>query len=196
LESVREKVRRLLADGFSLNHSHDHATLRALVLGDRDAEMRDVQDDFSHSGAAHLLAVSGLHIVLVAGFVLLICRLIGLHPRTATWVMMSIVLLYGLVVLPAPPALRATVLCLAYGTAQLSRRARDGIQVLALCAAGLLLYHPHDLYGAGFQLSFLTVLGMLICSRRLMEWCYALLDDEHARVARSFRPPGFWGSLW
>ena len=86
--------------------------------------------------------------------------------------------------------LRATVLCLAYGASQLTRRQRDAIQTLALCAIGLLLYHPHDLYSAGFQLSFLTVLGMLLCAPRLLEWCKTIYDDEDTRVARSFRPPG------
>ena len=195
LEWLREKTRRLLAAGFSENRSLDHAVLLALVLGDRDPEMRGVQDDFSHSGTAHLLAVSGLHVILVAGFALLICRLLRLHPRTATWTMMAIVLLYGLISLPATPVLRATVLCLAYGLSQLSRRHRDGIQILALCAIGLLLYHPHDLYSAGFQLSFLTVLGMLICARRITDWCNTLYDDEDTRIARQFQPPGAWVAL-
>jgi competence protein ComEC len=196
LEALREKSRRLLAAGFTPDRSLDHALLRALVLGDRDAEMRGVQDDFSRSGAAHLLAVSGLHVVLVAGFVLIVCRLLRLHPRTATILMMLCVLAYGLVVLPAAPALRATTLCLAYGLCQLIRRSTDSIQILALCAFGLLLFHPAELFTAGFQLSFLTVFFMLLCGPSIMRWCLAWLDDEHTRVARSFRPPGKWGGLW
>jgi competence protein ComEC len=192
LDSLREKARHLLADGFTQNHSLDHAVLLALTLGDRDPDMRGVQDDFSHSGTAHLLAVSGLHVILIAGFALLLCRLIGLHPRAATCVMMLVTLAYSLIALPAPPVLRATVLCLAFGFSQLMRRHRDGIQTLALCAIGLLLHHPHDLFGAGFQLSFLTVLGMLMYAPRIHEWSAALLADEDMRVARSFRPPGFW----
>jgi competence protein ComEC len=65
-----------------------------------------------------------------------------------------------------------------------------------LCAFGLLLFHPAELFTAGFQLSFLTVFFMLLCGPRIMQWCLAWLDDEHVRVARSFRPPGAWGRLW
>ena len=194
LESLRSRARHLLASGFTAQHSLDHAVLLALSLGDRDPEMRNVQDDFSRSGTAHLLAVSGLHIILVAGCALFISRLFGVHPRKATWFMMGVVLLYGLIVLPAAPVLRATVLCLAFGFSQLAGRHRDGIQSLALCAIGLLLYHPHDLYSAGFQLSFLTVFGMLLATRRIMSFCDGLYDDEHTIVARSFRHPGFWVS--
>ena len=194
LEKMRSHARRLLAAGFTAKHSLDHAVLLALALGDRDPEMRTVQDDFSHSGTAHLLAVSGLHVILIAGCALFVSRLLRAHPRKSTWFMMAIVLLYGLIVLPATPVLRATVLCLAFGISQLTGRQRDGIQTLAICAIGLLLYHPLDLYSAGFQLSFLTVFGMLLATRRIMELCNGLYDDEHTRVARSFRRPGFWVS--
>ena len=159
LEVLREKARHLLAAGFSRRHALDESVLLALTLGDRDPEMRDVQDDFVHSGTAHLLAVSGLHVLLVAGCVLLFCRLIGLHPRTAVWMMIAVTLFYSLITVPGAPVIRATVLCIAFGISQLSRRSRDGIQVLALCAIGLLIFHPHDLFSAGFQLSFVTVLG-------------------------------------
>ncbi len=194
LESLRNHARRLLAAGFTAQHSLDHTVLLALALGDRDPEMRSVQDDFSHSGTAHLLAVSGLHVVLIAGCAVFISRLLGLRPRRATWLMILIVLLYSLIVLPAAPVFRATVLCLALGTSQLTARHRDGIQTLALCAIGLLLYHPHEVYAAGFQLSFITVFGMLMTSQRVMMFCNALYLDEHTRVARSFRPPGYWMS--
>jgi competence protein ComEC len=196
-EAMRIEAHRLLATGFSADRSLQHALLRALVLGDRDADVRQAAEDFSHSGAAHLLAVSGLHVMLVAGFVLIACRLLRLHPRTATYAMLAAVAAYALIVVPGAPALRATVLCAAYAASQLTRRTRDGINILALCAVGLLIYWPHDLLSAGFQLSFGTVFGMLALGPRVMERVVAWYDgDEHARVARSFRPPKFWGSLW
>lgn len=194
IEATRQHARRLLAAGFSPDRSATYALLQALVLGDRDPEMRDAQEDFAHSGAAHLLAVSGLHVVIVAAFAVWCCRLLNLHPRTATCVMMATVLFYGVVVVPGAPALRATILCLAYGAGRLTRRTGDGIQLLAVCAIGLLLYHPHDLYTAGFQLSFLTVLGMLVAGRRVSERLNSYWDNEDARVARSFRPPSLWSA--
>jgi competence protein ComEC len=195
IEYLREKARRLLAAGFPPERSREFALLQALVLGDRDAEMRDAQDDFAHSGAAHLLAVSGLHVVIVAAFAMMLARLLGLHPRHATWLMILVVVMYGYVVVPGAPSKRATILCVAYGVSQLTRRTGDGIQLLALCLIGLLIYHPHDLYTAGFQLSFFTVFGMLVAGRRVAVGINGWLEDEDARVARSFRPPGFWGRL-
>jgi competence protein ComEC len=195
LETFRAKVRHLLSQGFSQDHSLDHAVLLGLTLGERDVEMRQVQDDFANSGAAHLLAVSGLHVLLIAAVAVWMGRLIHLHPRWQTCGMMLTVTLYALAAVPAAPVVRATVLCLAYGISQLLRRSRDGIQTLAICAIFLLIIRPEELFSAGFQLSFITVLAMLLCAARLTTWCNSLYDSEDTRVARSFRPPGRWTSL-
>jgi competence protein ComEC len=195
LESFRAKVRHLLSLGFTQNHSLDHAVLLGLTLGERDVEMRRVQDDFSNSGTAHLLAVSGLHVLLIAALAMWAGRVIHLHPRWQTCAMMLAVTLYTLAAVPAAPVLRATVLCLAFGISQLLRRSRDGIQTLALCALILLILRPEEISSAGFQLSFITVLAMLLCATRFTAWCNSIYDSEDTRVARSFRPPGFWTSV-
>lgn len=195
LEYARAKVRSLLADGFTADRKANHALLEALTLGDRDATVRDAQDDFARSGTAHLLAVSGLHVVLVGALALgLLGRVLGLHPRTATFGAVVVVLLYAAVVVPGTPALRATVLCLAYGVNRLARRRPDGLQLLGLCALGLLIWHPHDLLSVGFQLSFVTVAGIILAGRRVAEFLASCVEDEHARVARSFRPPTGWSA--
>ena len=48
--------------------------LRSVLLGDRDPQMRDLRDPFARLGLAHLFAVSGLHVGLVAGIVLALLR--------------------------------------------------------------------------------------------------------------------------
>ena len=186
-DTLRSRARNLMAAGFNESQSLNHAVILALTLGDRESEMRDVQDDFSKSGTAHLLAVSGLHVLVVAAFAIFLCRCIGVSPRAETICMMFTVMTYAIIATPAAPVIRATVLCLAGGFSRLTRRRRDGIQTLSICAAGLLFYHPHELYSAGFQLSFLTVLGMLLCARRVSTWSKFALMDQDMIVARSFQ---------
>jgi predicted membrane metal-binding protein len=43
----------------------DHALLRALLLGDSDPELRDVQEQFKRTGTSHHLAISGMHIAVL-----------------------------------------------------------------------------------------------------------------------------------
>src|SRR5688500_196965 len=65
IASAREAVRRALAAGFAENQSLDHALLRALVLGDSDPELRDIQEQFRRTGTSHHLAISGMHVAVL-----------------------------------------------------------------------------------------------------------------------------------
>ncbi len=159
---LREQSRRLLARGFTSDHMLDHALLRALVLGDSDPELRDVQEQFRRTGTSHHLAISGMHVAVLGGVVFGICRLFRMTPRKASWLALILVMVYGAVALPSPPVVRSILLCVAFALGILTRNSLDHLQLLALTIIAMLVYHPLDLYNAGFQLSFGTVLGMII----------------------------------
>src|SRR5204863_112701 len=100
---MREGVRALLARGFTKEQSLDHALLRALVLGDNDPELRDVQEQFRRTGTSHHLSVSGMHVAVLSGFIYLICRILRIRPRPAVIVTMIFAIVYAIAALPAPP---------------------------------------------------------------------------------------------
>ena len=155
-------TRSALGAGFTDTQSLDHALLRALVLGDSDPALRDVQDAFRATGTSHHMAISGMHVAVMGGVVFLIMRLLRVSPRTAWWAALLFVLAYGWAVLPSPPVVRAVLTWLAIGVAVLSRRSIDMLHLLALIVIAMLVYEPTDLFNAGFQLSFGTVLGLII----------------------------------
>jgi competence protein ComEC len=177
---LRERARAALAKGFTQRQAVDHALLRALLLGDGDPQLRDIQADFVRTGTSHHLSISGMHVAVLGGVIFLFCRLVRLSPRKSACVMMGFVVLYGVVALPAPPVVRSIILCLTFGVGVVFRRAVDGIQLLALTIFIMLVIHPLDLYNAGFQLSFGTVLGLMLYATRLTR----ILDrqDEDERV--------------
>lgn len=168
LETLRASIRRLLAVGFSGRDGIDHALLRALLLGDHDPQLRDVQEQFKRTGTGHHLAISGMHVAVLGGFVFAVCRLLCAPPRVSAWLMISFVVLYGLIALPSPPVVRSVVLCAAFGVGVVSRRSTDALQLLALSVLAMLVYHPLDLYNPGFQLSFGTVLGLILLTRPML----------------------------
>lgn len=169
LDRLRAIARRSLAMGFDTEQSLDHALLAALLVGDRDPQVRDIQEQFARTGTSHHLAISGLHIAVLGGFVFVICRLITLPPRTTAWIGASFVLLYGLITQPSAPVIRSVLLCLFIGGGLLSRRSLDMVHLLAISALVMLIYDPLDLYSAGFQLSFGTVLGLVILTTPMLE---------------------------
>ena len=185
LARLREQARRELARGFAAAESLDHALLRALLLGDNDPELRDVQDQFRRTGTSHHLAISGMHVAVLGAVIFGICHLLLLSPRMSCVIAMSAVALYGLVALPSPPVVRSVLLCLAFSIGILSRRAIDPIQLLSLSVLAMLAYHPMDLFNAGFQLSFGTVLGLMVFTPLMMRLIWR--DDPDAVVLRSLK---------
>jgi competence protein ComEC len=162
---LRERARRLLAAGFGPAQSLDHALLRALLLGDNDPELRDVQEQFRRTGTSHHLAISGMHIAVLGAFVWGVCRLLRLRPRRSASIMLAFVVFYGAAALPSPPVVRSVLLCVFFGWGLIRGRALEPVQLLALSVLSMLLYHPLDLYNAGFQLSFGTVLGLMVLAK-------------------------------
>src|SRR4051794_2781366 len=188
IQWLRDRARAALSKGFSDKQSLDHALLRALLLGDSDPLLQDVQYDFQRTGTSHHLSISGMHVAVLGGVVFLLCRLIRLSPRKAAAVMMAFVFLYGVVALPAPPVIRSIILCLCFAVGVCLRRAVDGVQLLAFTVFAMLVVHPMDLYNAGFQLSFLTVLGLMVYATRLTRLLDRRDEDEQVLLAHGIAP--------
>lgn len=191
LAHYRRRTRELLAAGIPAGRSLDHALLRALVLGDPDPELRDVQDHFKRTGTSHHLAISGLHVAVLSAVILAACRLVRLSPRLTAALVLAFVIAYGTVALPSPPVIRSVLLCGAVGLGVLVGRRVDLIHLLFIAVIGMLILDPLDLYNAGFQLSFGTVLGLLLFADRAYKhwqaWRGEVRDPDFARRPRLVR---------
>jgi competence protein ComEC len=190
---ARETVRERLAVGFRAEQSLDHALLRALLLGDHDPEMRDVQEQFRRTGTSHHIVISGMHVAIVGGFVFLLCRLLRTSPRFATLFAMGVIALYGLLALPSPPVVRSVMLGACIALAISMGRGVDVIQLLSLSVLAMLIYHPPDLFNAGFQLSFGTVLGLILFTYPVMN---ALAGREHGGAVPVTHDPIIRAGRW
>lgn len=169
LTFVRTESRQLLAAGFNEAWATEAALLRALLLGDRDPLLRDIQDQFLRTGTSHHLAISGMHIAVVATFVHFLLRLARVSPRTNAIATLAIVFAYAAAALPNPPVVRSVLLCGIVIVGTLLRRDADLVQLLALSVVAMLIYSPLDVYDVGFQLSFGTVLGLMLFARPVFE---------------------------
>ncbi|NLL56986.1 MAG: DNA internalization-related competence protein ComEC/Rec2 [Firmicutes bacterium] len=161
------------------------ALLVGMLFGERNALDEETIGLFSKSGIAHLLAVSGLHVGLVAGAVFLLGRRFGLQGWAAylftALLLVAYVYLCGL----APSALRALIMVLlAMGAVQLGR---PGDLPTSLAAAALftLVFNPFLLFTISFQLSYAATGAILFLAPLLQEKITAALDRTPLAAAPS-----------
>ncbi len=162
----------------------DGAIAAALMTGVRGPIPEAVDVAFRDSGLAHILSISGLHLVLVSGILFFVLRgLLALSPYLALhWPLKQIAALaalfgaaaYMLLSGSALPTQRAFLMvALALGAVLLDRRALSP-RSLALAALILLLLAPESLLDAGFQMSFGAVAALIATyealETRLAQW--------------------------
>lgn len=146
------RLERLLAAD-----SPELAMLEALLLGEASKLERVWKEQFRRTGTYHTLVISGLHITLVAGGVLLFVRLAGAGPGWTLMVASAAAWLYALVAGAETPVVRAAAGLTLFLAGGWFYRRRRLLNILAAVALGFLLIDPEQLFEASFQLSFLSV---------------------------------------
>jgi len=135
---------------------------RCLIIGDRSALAAVQRDRLSAAGIYHFVVVSGLHLAVVAAIFWIPLTLAGVRDGTQILVVVTVIVLYSMITGLRPPVVRAALMALAACGALLVRRPYDSLSAVSLAGVLILAVHPADLFGAGFQLSFLAVFSLIL----------------------------------
>ncbi|RJQ24780.1 MAG: DNA internalization-related competence protein ComEC/Rec2 [Peptococcaceae bacterium] len=158
--ALRIKQNLVQNAGLSLSPSQA-AVLNGVVFGIQGMIGREVRETFVVSGLVHILSVSGLHVGLILGGVLVLARLTGMAPGLTAPVASLVIVFYALMTGFQPAVMRATLMALLFLWAHYFGRDRDWPTTLAFAALVILLWKPFYLYHPGFQLSFAATWGIL-----------------------------------
>lgn len=165
-----------------------YAVVAAMTLGDKSQLTKELRETYTVTGAAHVLALSGLHLSIIY-------TLLSLFFCRQRWQIVSQVLivisiwLFVFLVGMSSSVVRSAVMLTVYALLSLGDRNRMSVNTLAFTAIIMLMVHPLSLFDIGFQLSFLAVLSILIwypvfegvipqsflMSHRLVRWFWSLL---------------------
>lgn len=145
------------------------SVVEALVLGERDPRAWAVQGAFARQGVAHLLAISGFHLLVVSSAALFATRVLtGGRWGAVEPLVIALVIVGFLVLVPSrPPNVRAAVMALALLGSQAASRRYHGLGVIAWVGVLMLAWRPTDLFNAGFQLSFLMTAALIWLGSRV-----------------------------
>lgn len=161
LRSLICKTREDFIDRLGKNTDPETAAMmRAIMFGDKGELDEETLEMFQKNGTAHILAVSGLHIGIIYGFILKLWR------GRRRWLFLGFNLVFFLMYAAAagfsPSVTRAVVMVLLHILAGI-RGWRYDLSNAAF-AVGLLviLHNPYMLFNTGFQMSFLAVLTLVL----------------------------------
>jgi len=159
LYSLREN----LSTSLSQSLPEPQASLaQGILLGIRGNISQSLYQQFSRTGIAHLLAISGLHISIVIIMILGISIfLFGRQHSLYFWI--TILATWGYVLLTGmrPPIIRAAIMASLFLTADILGRQRSSITALAFAAAVMIAIQPQLLWTTSFQLSFMAMCGLI-----------------------------------
>ena len=165
-----DRVRRRAEVGLARGLPRDEAALlRGMVLGQDERLTEAVRTDFQRSGLAHLLAVSGQNVVLLAMLALGAGMVAGLPLRTRLAVALALVVLYVPLAGGGPSIQRAGVMGGAGLVAALAGRPASRWYAVGLAVVVTLALNPRASGEVGWQLSFAAVVGLLALAPRWRE---------------------------
>ena len=165
------------------------AIVKCLVLGERSALGEEQERAFRKTGTMHFLAVSGLHVGLLAAFCWYLMLLCGARHRVAAWGVLGVVLLYAVLSGFRPSVQRAAVMAAVICGGYIVGRKPYLPGSMALALTLILLKEPAELFSPGLQLSFAAVFGIVAFAGPLERAVFRLpdaLDRLQAAEERSW----------
>jgi competence protein ComEC len=162
---VREKLNSVFDRYLSPAES---GIMQALITGERHAVPPHVREIFFRTGTVHILAISGMNIGMVAFGVFLLLNLLPINRRWQMSLTIAIIAFYSFMAGGNSPVVRAAVTGTVFLLAYLFEREQDMLNSLAFAAFCILIFLPNQLFDVGFQLSFGSVLAIILFSPLMM----------------------------
>lgn len=132
--------------------------IKAITIGEKMGLNKNVKDIFSETGTSHLLAISGLHVSFLIGIFI---TLLPFRKILSRIIFLPVLLFYGFIIGDNPPIWRVIGEYIFLLLAFLFRREEDTLNAIFWVALINLIISPLKLFNLSFQLSYLSMLGLL-----------------------------------
>ncbi len=171
-------LRRYFKENIEKSGAQSTEILKALTIGDRAAVTTAQNELFLHTGTSHILAISGFNVGIISGFFFFLARagfrrirrfrMSGRDRRYAALITIPFPFVFMLVAGAGVSVIRAAIMIAVFMLAVFMEREKDFYNTTALAALVILLVYPHSLMTPSFQLTFLSLLFIVMVMRRLM----------------------------
>lgn len=187
LTTLKAKIRQAATAALVGDMPQDNASrglLEALLLGYRRDIDSKTYEAFRKTGLLHLISLSGMHLGVLVGIVWWLCKTAGFLKPARALICTVAVGVFLLIVPPRAPTVRAAIICWVFCASILFRRHANPVNTLSLAAIILLLVRPTQLFEPGWQLSFASVLGIILFTGRIEPFWPAHVAEPLGRQER------------
>lgn len=174
------KLRSRLLSRVEVDDEAAYAVVAAMTLGEKSALSQELRDIYAVTGAAHVLALSGLHLGIIYS---LLSFFVFRRWQVVSQVVL-VVCIWAFVFLVGLPVsvVRAAVMLTVYAVCSLGHRDKMSLNTLAFTAMVMLIQNPLSLLDVGFQLSFMAVGAILVFMPLMESWVSQAFLMEHRVV--------------
>lgn len=141
--------------------------MKAIVLGKYSYLDEESINQFRDLGLAHILAVSGLHIGILAAFLVSLMAYIGVNRKINIGLTMAIIWFYAYIIGSPPSVLRANIMFSLLLLSELWREPYDSINTLFFALFLMIIINPFWIFSIGFQLSFIATFFIIYLTPKL-----------------------------
>ncbi|HQV63291.1 MAG TPA: ComEC/Rec2 family competence protein [Anaerolineales bacterium] len=152
---------KMLQNTYRLFNDPESSLLAGILLGVDTGLTKDLQNAFKNTGTAHIIAISGFNIAIIAGIFFSMFKTIFGERLGAVFAILAIAFYTFLVGADAAVVRAALMGSISLLARQLGRR-NTGLNALAIVAFVMAIINPLVLWDVGFQLSFFATLGLIL----------------------------------
>jgi competence protein ComEC len=169
--TARNKLRQCIAA--NVQDSNTLALIEATLLNERSALDEALWKTYSVTGIVHIIAISGMHIAMLAGMLLFTLRLLPFPKLRQLKYLVTIIAIWCYIALTGfpPSAVRAALMFTLMAIGLMLNRNSSPVNTWSAAGFLILCYHPAWLYDIGLQLSFLAVLSLLLFYKPVEKRC-------------------------
>jgi len=168
LREVVFPLRRFILSGIEATVAGEEGELlKGLLIGERGGMSALTRRAFMDSGVAHVLAVSGSNVAVVAGALFVVLGFCRFPRRFVALPVTFGLLVYMWITGSQPPVVRATIMAVTVLTGSMFRMRSHPLNSCGIAALVMFALEPRQLFDIGFQLSFAAVLSIIVLYPRL-----------------------------
>jgi len=155
---IRRRIKSIYKENLSPFSS---AVVSAVILGERQDLDPAAKEALIKSGTVHVISISGLHLGIIAFIILLILKILQIPRKIRFIFTIAMLVIYCIMTGARIPVVRSTIMAAVLLFGYLLERESNVYNSLSLAALLILIVNPKQLFDAGFQLSFLSVISIV-----------------------------------